>query len=524
MEKDRSQNQRNLRRLLMSVQASYGRLNLLIAICDNWKYRDELINSYEQELAAKGTSCHRVRIDRQQPSLKQSLQDLVSEEPVLMLVAQPAIVTVLGADELLGIRLNELKSAQEQFFFSAQWTREGLREFKFPIVIWLTTEVATSLAQQSPDFWSWRGGVFEFPQLDNIQIRGNYIEYTIGNYINNNESKIEKHIDFERRYRQKKIDPIALEKQINLLQSQIPESPLLARLYNILGNVYEEGSLYAEAENAYSQSLKLCELDQEYEYIDITATSLNNLGELYKMQEKYAEAEPLLLRSLSIREQELGTEHFSITDSLNNLADLYQIQGKYSKVEPLYLRSLKIREKELGLDHPSIVTSLNKLAELYQIQRRYDDEESLYKRIIGILDSNNEINFPSMVKVLNSLAELYDKQGLYGKAEPLRLRVLEIEKQIFGKDNSKIANSLINLAELFQNQGNYNKSEYLYLEAISMYKILFGDLHPDVVKSMKKLAKLYAVQGNYSKSEPLYQNALAIEKQILIAFLMLQSQ
>ena len=123
MEKDPSQNQRNLRRLLMSVQASYGRLNLLIAVCDNWKYRDELIGSYERELAAKGTSCHHVRIDRQQPSLKQCLQDLVSQEPELMSVENPAIVTVLGADELLGIRLNEPKSSQEQFFFSVQWTR-----------------------------------------------------------------------------------------------------------------------------------------------------------------------------------------------------------------------------------------------------------------------------------------------------------------------------------------------------------------------------------------------------------------
>ena len=113
MEKDPSQNQRNLRRLLMSVQASYGRLNLLIAICDNWRYRDELISSYERELAAKVTSCHRVRIDRQQPSLKQCLQDLVSQKPTLMSIDKPVIVSVLGADELLGIRLNEPKSAQE---------------------------------------------------------------------------------------------------------------------------------------------------------------------------------------------------------------------------------------------------------------------------------------------------------------------------------------------------------------------------------------------------------------------------
>jgi len=45
------------------------------------------------------------------------------------------MLTVLGADELLGIRLNEPKSAQEQFFFSVQWTREGLRDFTFPIVV-----------------------------------------------------------------------------------------------------------------------------------------------------------------------------------------------------------------------------------------------------------------------------------------------------------------------------------------------------------------------------------------------------
>ena len=77
MTMEQNQNQRNLRRLMMSVQASYGSLNLLIAICDNWKYRDELIGSYKKELVAKGTSCHRVRIERQQPSLKQCLQDLV---------------------------------------------------------------------------------------------------------------------------------------------------------------------------------------------------------------------------------------------------------------------------------------------------------------------------------------------------------------------------------------------------------------------------------------------------------------
>ncbi|MEI6065348.1 MAG: tetratricopeptide repeat protein, partial [Pseudanabaena sp. ELA748] len=341
MEKDSSQNQRNLRRLLMSVQASYGRLNLLIAICDNWKYRDELISSYEKELAAKGTSCHRVRIDRQQTSLKQCLQDLVSEEPVLMSVEKFAIVTVLGADELLGIRLNEPKSAQEQFFFSAQWTREGLRDFKFPIVIWLTSDIATSLAQKAPDFWSWRGGVFEFSQSISASIQGLPATYELSNQV---ESAQKTFI---------KADPTDLQKQIDELLSQDPESPLLASLYNSLGDAYKENIQYNQAEFAYRKALDLYEqqLGSDHPHV---ASILNNLGSLYRSQGRYSEAEPLYVRSLEIWERQLGADHRDVANSLNNLASLYESQGKYSEAEPLYLRSLEIWERQLGADHRDV--------------------------------------------------------------------------------------------------------------------------------------------------------------------------
>ena len=46
-------NQRNLRRLVLSVRASLHKLNLLLAICDNPFYRDDLIRTYEAELTPK---------------------------------------------------------------------------------------------------------------------------------------------------------------------------------------------------------------------------------------------------------------------------------------------------------------------------------------------------------------------------------------------------------------------------------------------------------------------------------------
>jgi hypothetical protein len=156
-------NQRNLRRLVLSVQASLHKLNLLIAICDNPNYRDELIRTYEAELTEKGIACYQVTLDRQQPSLKQTLLDWQSH---LSTSQQDAltVVTVRGGDEPLGVRLQQPRSAQERFFFSVQWTREGLRDFHCPIVLWVTEAGAQGLAQLAPDFWSWRGGVFEFVQ------------------------------------------------------------------------------------------------------------------------------------------------------------------------------------------------------------------------------------------------------------------------------------------------------------------------------------------------------------------------
>jgi hypothetical protein len=155
-------NHRNLRRLVLSIQASIGKLNLLIAICDNRYYRQQVVQDYETELKAKGISCYQVSLSNEQVSLKQALEDLINQDPDLQ-VEKSSIATVF-ADGLLEIRLQQHQSAREKFLFSLQWTRESLREFQLPIVLWVTESIANELAKKAPDFWSWRGGVFEFKQ------------------------------------------------------------------------------------------------------------------------------------------------------------------------------------------------------------------------------------------------------------------------------------------------------------------------------------------------------------------------
>jgi tetratricopeptide (TPR) repeat protein len=457
MEDATAQNQHNLRRLVWSIQSSYGRLNLLIAICDNRKYRDELIHTYETELSAKGARCYRVRIDPRQPSLKQHLQDWM-EQAQLEADSPPIVMTILGADELLSIRLDQSKSAQEQFFFSLQWTRESLRAFQFPIVLWLTPSMASTLAQQAPDFWSWRGGVFEFSKPTD----------------STDTDKVEQMVDRELEPTEQSLYPVAnpadLQQQINDLLAQDPESPLLASLYNSLANLYES-------------------------------------------QGQYDEAEPLYFKALQLRKELLGDRHPAVATSLNNLAGLYESQGRYEEAEPLLVEALQLFKDLLGERHPDVATSLNNLAALYWSQGRYEEAEPLYVEALQMSKELLGQSHPYVAQSLNNLAALYKSQGRYEEAEPLLVKALQLRKELLGERHPAVATSLNNLAALYESQGRYEEAEPLYLEALQICINTLGTEHPNTVTvrenfSLFVRAVVEAGRAEELSDHPLTQEAL----------------
>jgi tetratricopeptide (TPR) repeat protein len=416
------QNHRNLRRLVLSLQASLQRLNLLLAICDNWRYRDELIASYEAELTTAGVQCHRLRLDRRHPSLRDSLQALVLENPALADGASPAIVTVLGVDELLGIRLSEAKSAQEEFFFSVQWTREGLRQFQFPLIIWLTPTIAANLAQQAPDFWSWRGGTFEFSRS---------IAQDVAAKLAARDRELE---PAEKEKSLAEADPAEIEAEIAALEAQDPDSPLLGSLYSSLGDAYEAVISYPDAETAYRQALAHLEEEKGAESVEV-ASGLNNLAGLYYAQGRYSEAEPLYQQALVLDQKLLGGEHPNVATSFNNLAMLYKAQGRYSEAEPLYQQALALLQKLLGDEHPAVANSFNNLAELYRAQGRYSEAEPLYQQALALLQKLLGDEHPYVATSFNNLGVLRAYQGRYTEAAEYLEQAMELRRRLLGSEH-----------------------------------------------------------------------------------------
>jgi tetratricopeptide (TPR) repeat protein len=461
-------NHRSLRRLVLSLQASLGKLNLLIAICDNRSYREQIVQQYETELKTKGISCYRVTLNAEQVSLRQALENLVNQESGL--VTQESVLVTVFADELLGISLQQPKSVREQFLFSLQWTREALQEFQLPIILWVTEAITKDIADKAPDFWSWRGGVFEFQKTAPVSIWGTRSSFILSPE-NTPVSNLDSSADLSLQIKE-------LNEQINVLKAQDHQSTTLASLYNRLANLYQQrldsGQFkdYRQEQAQAIEAIRAAISLQEAQNLEVDfATSLNNLAVLYQSQGCYSEAEPLLVQALEMRKRLLGNEHPDVATSLNNLAELYRSQCRYSEAEALYGQALEMWKQLLGNEHPDVATSLN------------------------------------------NLAVLYDSQGRYSEAEPLLVQALEMRKRLLGNEHPDVAASLNNLAFLYNSQGRYSEAEPLYVQAVSILYQQLGENHPNTQTSLGNLLAclnqaIQSGQENTLSNHPLTQHLL----------------
>ena len=524
-----ARNQKELRKLVLSIKANPQDLNLLLAICDDANLQDRLISEYEQTLKASGFRTFKTRIKRKQPSLKESLAELVEQHSVLG-VAEPAVVTVLDASYLLGVRLSEEKSEQEKFFFSLQWTREALRQFKFPVVLWLSDTVATRLGRQAPDFWSWRRGVFEFEAATKTVSQGALLPSA-----QSSAQAIEKEAE-----QSASLSIGDLQQQIADLKETSPESSLLISAYNDLGNAYAGMYAYGEALNWYQQGLELAERKNNLQgqarslmnlgdslwrsgrsresvgyyqraletYREIEdrqgeASTLGNLGIAYRSLCEYQRAVDFHQQSIEIK-REIGDRQGEAT-SLGNLGLAYDSLGEYQRAIDFYQQTLEIAQ-EIG-DHRGEAYALGNLGLAYdslgEHQRAIDfHQQSIeIKREIG--DRQGEANS------LGSLGIAYDSLGEYRRAIDFQQQYLEIAREI--GDRRGEANALGNLGIAYYSLGEYQQAIDFYQQTIEIAREI-GDRRGEAnayfnqANALSRIDEKWSAQSSYEAAKALYES------------------
>ena len=481
-----SQNQDNYDDLLVSIEAGKDILNLLIAVCDDSDCRDRIISDYEAELEPD-IRRYRVELARGEPSLRSAIANLVEQEAYLQQQGK-AVITVTGVEKLRFFKqLCESRSEQEVFFGYLQWTREGLREFPFSIVLWVTRQIEVLISNESPDFWSWRKGVFRFDTKKTAAVSKTEFE-PFRLLVEDDNRELPSLIPLEDLQ-----DLIARTEQKKGLQD-----PSLASLYVSMGKIYHRRIESGECENfqkEYEWAIdcfkKAIALQQESDMELELSSSLNYLAGLYRSQGRYSEAELLYLQAVEIDRRSLPEDHPNLATNLNNLAALYYFQGRYSEAEPLYLQALEIGRRSLPEDHPSLATHLNNLAGLYESQGRYSEAEPLYLQAVEIDRRSLPKDHPSLASDFNNLAGLYKSQGRYSEAEPLYLQAVEINRRSLPEDHPRLATDFNNLAELYRSEGRYSEAEPLYLQAVEILRSKLPENHPNILTVWKNYVGLW---------------------------------
>ena len=505
-----SQNQDNYENLLVSIEAGKDILNLLIAVCDDSDCRDRLIADYEADLEPD-IRRYRVELARGEPSLRSAIANLVEQEAYLQQRGK-AVITVTGVEKLRFFKqFGESRSEQEVFFGYLQWTREAMREFPFSIVLWVTRQIEILISNESPDFWSWRKGVFRFDTKKTAAVPKTEFE-PFRSLVAEDDREPPSLIPLEDLQ-----DLIARTEQKKGLQD-----PSLASLYASMGKIYYRRIESGECENfqqeyewAIEYLKKAIALQQELDMELALSSSLSYLAALYKSQGRYSEAEPLFLQAVEIHRRSLPEDHPDLANYLNNLALLYESQGRYSEAEPLYLQAVEIDRRSLPEDHLCLAIHLNNLAILYQSQGRFSEAEPLYLQAVEIDRRSLSEDHPKLAIHLNNLAGLYQSQGRFSEAEPLFLQAVEIDRRSLPEDHPSLATHLHNLAQLYQSQGRYLEAEPLFLQALEIDRRSLPEDHPSLAIGLNNLALYYKSQGRYSEAEPLFLQAVEIDRRSL---------
>ncbi|MEB3121312.1 MAG: tetratricopeptide repeat protein [Snowella sp.] len=472
---------------------------MLIVSCEQTYFQTQIIERYETELSSQ-FSCYQVKLDPEEPSLRSSLAQLVQEYPELQQSQVTAVVTVTGSAELLTIKLreNEDKSPLDKFFGYLQWTREGLRVFPFPIVLWVTPDILSRMSLAAPDFWSWRGGVFRFsaPAMEIKEI------------VNTNFQEDLPSLHFEH----SNILPLdELEERISQIQIQDSQSADLATLYDRLGQAYHERislgkskHLQADVDLAIAAFQKAIALQKNLELKTDQGNSLQRLGDLYDDLGQYQLATLVYQQSLKIFREIQDKQ--GEANALNTLGNVYDSLGEYQKAIDLHQESLNINRKIA--DSKGITNSLNNLGNVYFFLGDYQQAITFYEQS---LDIARKIDYKEQeAGSLGALGSAYNSLGRYQLAIAFHQQSLDLARKI--KDKRQEAASLGNLGISYSFLGEYQSAITLHKQSLEI-KRKIGHREGEA-NSLNDLGYIYYLLQDYQRAINFYQQSVKIKREI----------
>lgn len=155
-----NKNKENLK-IISALLSTPSNKSIVLAKCDELELRAELFDLLDKELKKHRISIYQLDIKNQSDGKPINLVKIISriirtKDFAVILQRQKNIV-------FFAYGIEKFNQTQEKEFISyLNFMRDEFAKISYPIVIWLNTPMVEKIAQNAPDFWSWRSAFYEF--------------------------------------------------------------------------------------------------------------------------------------------------------------------------------------------------------------------------------------------------------------------------------------------------------------------------------------------------------------------------
>jgi tetratricopeptide (TPR) repeat protein len=488
--------------LISLIENSQGRLAPILVACDSPRLRQQMIQRYEAEARQAQIRPYRIELGKE-PSLRAGLANLKDQDPYLQQTGA-AVFTVTGADLLLRVKINsqDAQSEVDKFLGYLQWTREGLREFPYPIVLWVSHRLLRDLKQRARDFWSWRKAELRF--LDESPAAAQATELLGSDppptpHSPPDFSTINPH------------PPIAeLQAEIAQLTTQDPNALALATLYDRLSQAYTHRIQQGHAKNldkdrqhaiaAFEQAIARYQT-QNYHTDEMWA--LNRLGLFLHSQSRYAEAISNYEKVLTLA-REIGDREGEAM-ALGNIGNAYNDLGQSQQAVSFHAQSLEIW-RELG-DRYREGISLNNIGNTYSRLGHYQQTIDFHAQALQIRRELGDREGEGVS--LGNLGNAYINLGQHERALDFYQQALEVQRKIGNREYE--ANALNGLGLAHHALGQYQRAIDFYSQALDIRRKI-GDRRGEAwslynrAGALAKLGQSWPALQTYQQSKQVFQD------------------
>jgi tetratricopeptide (TPR) repeat protein len=350
--------------------------------------------------------------------------------------------------------------------------------------------------------------------------------------------------------------PLLLEALEIRLDELGPLALLVAELYHLLGENYQDRGMVLEAEEMFLNALNLHFKVYDEDDSEEAANTYLELALLFHGNESYDEALNYFFLALEMLIRLYGLENLLVAQCLSKMAYTLRKAERYDESRKRYEQASAILHNVFQTkDHLEIASVLASLSSLSYYLKDYEDALRLSKQVYGIRRKLLGHYHVDVISTLANQAQISAKLGDYKEGLDAMMRVYKWRQINLESSDPLILQSILTISDLKRKignledaltfndlaigmilnktngpqslelmeryafaadikkiQGQYHIAEKLLRKVVFQFTETYGSHHPETAHYMYLFATLLKKMGKYDEADRLYK--LAFQSQI----------